>query len=104
MEMSPFGIATSLMGRVGRGERNKPKAYSKIVTRDRVESNNTWREEGGGGESTMSRILLTTIVGSYHSKWQIWQLHASGHGGLLTRLGIENFKHRDLRKMMEYLP
>ena len=47
MEMSPFGIATSLMGRVGRGERNKPKAYSKIVTRDRVESNNTWREEGG---------------------------------------------------------
>ena len=49
MEMSPFGIATSLMGRVGRGERNKPKAYSKIVTRDRVESNNTWREEAGGG-------------------------------------------------------
>ena len=64
--MSPFGIATSLMGGSGEGlkkwTQSLPKTESKVTILG-----------GGGTGSTMSRILLTSIVGRCHGKGQRWQ-------------------------------
>ena len=73
-------------------------------TQDRVESDNTWRRGHGVHNVPNSFDLHCRKVSWQRAKMARWQLHASGHGGLLTRLGRENFKHRDLRKMTEYLP
>ena len=62
---------------------------------------------GGGGVHNVPNsfdLHCCRKVSWQRAKMARWQLHASGHGGLLTRSGGENFKHRDLRKMMEYLP
>ena len=88
------------------GEWGGDKEMNPKPIQDRVESDNTWRRGGGGVHNVPNSFDLHCCrkVSWQRAKMARWQLHASGHGGLPTRSGRENFKHRDLRKMMEYLP
>ena len=61
-------------------------------TQDRVESDNTWRGHGVHNVPN-SFDFHCRKVSWQRAKMARWQLHDSGHGGLLTRSGRENFKH-----------
>ena len=56
---------------------------------------------GGGWHNVPSSFDLHCRKVWQREKIATWQLHASSHGGPLTQ--VENFKHRDLKNMTQYL-